>query len=95
MKRNMTLLRQLVFAIEEMKKPTLSKSLKVKGEFSNAEIVYHCSLLNDAKLIVCDQMVRDPDDGLEYLMIYRLSYAGHDFADEARAVIAKDRPVTK
>jgi hypothetical protein len=39
-------------------------------------------------------MARDPDDGLEYLMIYRLSYAGHDFADEARAVLAKDSPAS-
>ncbi len=92
MKRNMTLLRKLVFVIEDIKKPTLSKTLKVDGEFRESEIIYHCSLLNDAKLIVCDQMVRDADDGLEYLMIYRLSYAGHDFADEARAILAKDSP---
>lgn len=83
MKRDMELIRALVFAIEDAGADIESTSLKCNG-FTAAQIAYHCELLAESELIECTDNSHLGSVHAEFL-IHRLTSKGHDFADAARS----------
>lgn len=81
MRPNMDLIRQITFAIEASTTPILSNELKIEG-YKSAQIIFHCSLLKEHKLILADDCGTEVSPNA--LLISRLTSAGHDFIDSAR-----------
>ena len=81
MRPNMDLIRQITFAIEASTTPILSNELKIEG-YASAQIIFHCSLLKEYKLILAGDC--GTDVSANALLISRLTSAGHDFVDAAR-----------
>ena len=81
MRPNMDLIRQITFAIEASTTPILSNELKIEG-YASAQIIFHCSLLKEYKLILAGDC--GTDVSANALLISRLTSAGHDFIDAAR-----------
>ena len=81
MRLNMDLIRQISFAIEASTTPIVSNELKIDG-YESAQIICHCSLLREHKLILAGDCGTDVSPNA--LLISRLTSAGHDFVDAAR-----------
>ena len=81
MRPNMDLIRQITFAIEASTTPISSNELKIDG-YASAQIIFHCSLLKEYKLIIADDC--GAETSTNALLISRLTSAGHDFVDAAR-----------
>jgi hypothetical protein len=77
----MDLIRQISFAIEASTTPIVSNELKIDG-YESAQIICHCSLLREHKLILAGDC--GTDVSANALLISRLTSAGHDFIDAAR-----------
>lgn len=82
MKRDMNLIRQLVFHIEAASDQLDSSTIKLPN-YGQDEIGYHCELMKEAGLIHADKTT-DLDARYSEMMIYRLTWAGHDFLDAAK-----------
>ena len=50
MKRDMELVRKILFAIEEQYEDTVLYNLKIEG-YSRAEVAYHCKILHEAGFV--------------------------------------------
>ena len=81
MRLNMDLIRQITFAIEASTTPISSNELKIDG-YASAQIIFHCSLLKEYKLIIAGDCGAETSPNA--LLISRLTSAGHDFVDSAR-----------
>ncbi len=82
MKRNMNLIRKLAFHIEDA--PDQLESLQITiDSFSRAEIGYHCALMKEAGLTLTED-ISHTDSRFPDMLIYRLTWAGHDFLAAAR-----------
>ena len=78
MKRDMELVRKLLFLAEEE-----SKDDKLCEEYGQEKVAGHVAILLDAKLI--DGMVEYDQVGRPFAsVILRLTWAGHEFLDNAR-----------
>ena len=80
MKRNMDLVRAVLLEIEAKDEPDQNMNLRLE-EYSKAEIEYHLTILEEAKLIALEAQ-----QGWHNNDIYpqRLTWEGHDFLDAAR-----------
>ncbi len=85
MKRDMELVRQIMFKLEEVDgtEPFPSTIIEVDG-FDRATIAYHCALLHN-----CGYISGNPEESIgggAYFDMYiqRLTSSGHDFIDAAR-----------
>ena len=81
MRLNMDLIRQITFAIEASTTPISSNELKIDG-YKSAQIICHCSLLREHKLILAGDCGAETSPNA--MLISRLTSAGHDFVDAAR-----------
>lgn len=81
MRLNMDLIRQITFAIEASTTPISSNELKIDG-YKSAQIICHCSLLREHKLIIAGDCGKEVSPNA--LLISRLTSSGHDFVDAAR-----------
>ncbi len=83
MKRDMDLVRKLVFAIEDNPEGFASDTLGIDG-FTEEQIGYHLSIMLDAGLINGSE-VAELDSSSPQAMASSLTWAGHDFAEAARS----------
>ncbi|NLG39121.1 MAG: DUF2513 domain-containing protein [Fibrobacter sp.] len=78
MKRDMDLVRLILFEVEKNEKWDEWKDIKIEG-YSQEEIYYHIMLLNEAGLIEAKILC----DGGKWVP-YRLTWNGHEFLDASR-----------
>ncbi len=80
MKRDMDLVRQILFEIEKQSFEDSGQLLKFDG-YSDEEVSYHVMLLDEAGLI----QAKDLSGGSDLMWIpMRLTWQGHEFLDAAR-----------
>ena len=83
MKRDMELIRKILFAIEEQYVDVDIYNLHIDG-YDFKAIAYHCSILNDAGLI-SDYDDRYGGNGLSDFGLGSLTWEGHEFLDKVRS----------
>ena len=81
MKRDMDLLREIAFAIEEQA-PLQTASLRFDG-YTLEQVGYHCRLILEANLAAGTDL-QTLRDSYPVYRIERLTMSGHDFVDAAR-----------
>jgi hypothetical protein len=92
MKRDMDLVRKILFAMEaEEKRIIFSESHPVKIDgYKQDKVAYHMKIMGQAGLLHLDlqEMPRNPHIEIEvpkvYIPFYSLSWDGHEFLDAAR-----------
>ncbi|MEX1027549.1 MAG: DUF2513 domain-containing protein [Candidatus Paceibacterota bacterium] len=82
MQRDMELIRQIAFEIEQATGDTLSTKIEIEGHSAEA-IRYHCALMHEAGLIKAEPTA-NLRRGKKNFWISRLTSKGHDFVDAAR-----------
>ena len=82
MKRDMETVRQLLLEIEELESASNHGVLVVEG-LEQPNVDYHLMLLNDHGLITWANFLQDPDCGGTFFDL-RMTWAGHEFLDDAR-----------
>lgn len=84
MKRDMELVRKLLFFFEEKADPKHVQVPPIDG-YSETLIKYHCVLLHDAGLIFCEPVKSSTSERPIYVIPFELSWAGHEFLDKIRS----------
>lgn len=79
MKRDMNLIRKLLFLIEEQ--DSSHKQLKIPAEIDRGQVVYHLNLMEQAGLTVNNIKYADNEP---YLIYSSLTWNGHDFLDSIK-----------
>jgi preprotein translocase subunit SecF len=79
----MELIRKIAFVVETAEEGIDSEDIHIEG-YSNAQIAYHCELMNESQLI---DAIDTQTLSSEYatFQINRLTSKGHDFVDAARS----------
>lgn len=87
MKRDMDLVRQLLFYFEEKDNFRLVKSDDIEIEGYDSQIIaYHIHLMCEAKLLSCERVTSTTTaDRLIDAYPFRLMWDGHEFLDAARS----------
>lgn len=83
MKRDMELIRKILFAIEEQYVDTVLYNLQVDGYDINV-VAYHCDLLYQAGLVK-DYGCNFADDEIYSFGVGALTWDGHDYLDKIRS----------
>ena len=83
MRRDMDLVRKLIFVIEEQSDPVTPDDIDIEG-YGSEQIGYHLYLMLDAGLIEGSD-ITCTDDSAPQAMASNLTWAGHEFADVARS----------
>ena len=82
MKRDMNLIRELLFVLEEEPSGFAPEDVEIKG-YTNEQIGYHILLLIEAGFIEGQKTVTYGSSSPSAIAT-RLTWAGHEFLDEAR-----------
>ncbi len=84
MKRDMELIRELLMAIEAVKKNTSfpASELNLKSAWATEDVFYNLQLMADAGFI--DAQPVKSFQGIHNVLIKRMTYEGHEFLDNAR-----------
>ena len=82
MKRDMELIRKILFAIEEQYEDTALYNLEIEGH-SMAEVAFHCKLLHEAAF-VSDYSAKHGDNHIYMFGVGALTWEGCDFLDKIR-----------
>lgn len=82
MKRDMDLVRAILFAVEQNPSGFAPRTLKL-GEYAQEQIGYHAYIMMDAGLVEGANTTHMGSPGPE-AKITRLTWAGHEFLDAAR-----------
>lgn len=82
MKRNMDLIRKLLFALED-REEDLAESLTIDG-YTNEMVAYHCSLLYDAGYVKCYDGLYGDDHLIDY-GVGSLTWDGAEFLEKVRS----------
>ncbi|PAF16599.1 DUF2513 domain-containing protein [Terribacillus saccharophilus] len=84
LKRDMSLIRSLLLDIEaEFTEGGFALEITEEDEYSEEEMNYHLQLMKEAKLIKLD-IVLDEEEEEEELLIYGLTWEGHELLDSIR-----------
>jgi hypothetical protein len=83
MKRDMELIRKILFAIEEQYVDVALYDLEIEG-YDQKTIAYHCRILHDANFI-SDYNAEFAGDELCSFGIGSLTWEGHEFLDKIRS----------
>ncbi|MFP7494694.1 DUF2513 domain-containing protein [Terribacillus saccharophilus] len=84
MKRDMSLIRNLLLDIEsEYTEGGFALEVTEEDEYSEEEMNYHLQLMKEAKLIKLEA-VFDEEEEEEELLIYGLTWEGHELLDSIR-----------
>lgn len=85
MKRDMELIRKILFAIEDKYVDTWLSSSEIPIDgYDMKTIGYHCAILHDAGLI-SDYKNQYGDDGLLHFGVGRLTWDGHELLDKIKS----------
>ena len=82
MKRDMELIRKILFKIEEDYVSTALINLSIDG-YSMEEVAYHCKILHDAGLVSAYN-AKYASEGLYFFCVGSLTWEGHDYLDKIR-----------
>ena len=82
MKRNMDLVRQILFAIEDHSEGFAPRELQIEG-FTPEQIAYHAHIMGHAGLVKAVDTTHMGSTGPE-AKISSLTWEGHEFLDAAR-----------
>ena len=83
MKRDIDLIRKILFEVEEFEDPWgLSSDLEIDG-YDNQVVSYHVKLLFEAGLLEADDVCEMGSDGYRW-WAKSLTWEGHEFLDAAR-----------
>jgi hypothetical protein len=84
MKRDMELIRELLLAIEAVKKDTSfpASDLNLESDWATEDVYYNLQLMADAGFI--DAQPVKSFQGIHNVLIKRMTYEGHEFLDNAR-----------
>lgn len=82
MKRDMELVRKILFKIEEIVDNVVEYNIKIEG-YTMEQIAYHCSILYEGGYI-SDYKAQYADGGICSFGVCRLTWEGHDFLDKIR-----------
>lgn len=83
MKRDLSLIRDLLLAIEEADKPPSSVELCYEKNEPDTEVaIYHLRLMQDAGLVTC--LSSNPLSGDWYCEDLKMTWEGHDYIDAVR-----------
>ncbi|QXE02862.1 DUF2513 domain-containing protein [Terribacillus sp. DMT04] len=84
MKRNMSIIRDLLLDIEsEYTEGGFALEVTEEDDYTEEEMNYHLQLMKEAKLIKLE-MVLDEEEEEEELLIYGLTWDGHELLDSIR-----------
>ena len=83
MKRDMDLIRKLLFYFEETKDTVHDDLPKIEGYDANS-IKYHIYLMHDSNLLHCDPVKSEITGQVLYLMPLNLSWDGNEFLEKVR-----------
>lgn len=83
MKRDMDLIRKILFKIEEHDEDSEIHNLPIEN-YSSEKVTYHVYLLLDAKLIEGRILYGQGTVKPAGYVIYRMTWAGHEFLDACR-----------
>ncbi len=84
MKRDMDLIRKLLFYFEESKDTVHDDLPKIKG-YEPSNIKYHIYLMHDSNLLHCEHVKSDITGKVLYLMPLNLSWDGNEFLEMVRS----------
>lgn len=82
MRRDMELVRKILFKIEESVDNVACHNLKIEG-YSMDQVAYHCSILYEGGYIY-DYKAQYGGNGLYSFGVGRLTWEGHEFLDKIR-----------
>ena len=82
MKRDMDLVRKILFEIKAKDTPYFRGGLHIEG-YSEGQVYYHLSLLSDADLIVSEEIPTMSGDH-PLIDVKRMTWKGHEFLDASR-----------
>jgi hypothetical protein len=83
MKRDMDLIRKLLFYFEETKDTLHDDLPKIEGYDANS-IKYHIYLMHDSNLLHCERVKSELTGQVLYLMPLNLSWDGNEFLEKVR-----------
>lgn len=83
MKRDMELIRKILFAIEEQYVDVALYDMTVEG-YDTKTIAYHCNLLHQAGLLK-EYKGQYADNELYFFSVGALSWEGHDYLEKIRS----------
>lgn len=89
MKRDMELVRKILFAIEEQYVDTALCYLEIEG-FSVEEVAYHCKILHEAGL-VSSYKAKYADGHIIFFSVGSLTWDGCEFLDKIRSDTVWDK----
>ena len=84
MNRDMSLIRALLLRVELLDAPTKAMAIEIEGVSPEA-VAYHSAIADEAGLIVTDGGRSATRGSPNDRIVFRLSWAGHDFLDAARS----------
>jgi len=84
MKRDMELVRKVLFAIEEQSDGTDILDLKIEG-YDEKTVAYHCKILHDGGLVMNYEACYADIDYLDSFCVGSLSWEGNEFLDKIRS----------
>lgn len=83
MKRDMELVRKILFKIEETVDNFAEYNIEIEG-YTKEQVAYHCALLNDSNFVY--DYGSQPVGGEIYSFgVGRLTWEGHEFLDKIRS----------
>ena len=83
MKRDMVLVRKLLFFFEEKETPEMVQEPPIDG-YDTLTVKYHLVLMYDAGLLRCEPVSSSSSDRVIYVMPFELTWDGHEFLDKIR-----------
>ena len=84
MKRNMDLIRKILFYIEENQKDVSPVDVRIES-YSDYEITYHLNLLKEANLVKLSINFVPDSTGIN-IWVSRLTWEGHEFLEAAKDI---------
>lgn len=82
MKRDMELVRKILFKIEETVDNVTEYDIKIEG-YTMEQVAYHCSILHEGGYI-SNYKAQYADCGIYSFGVGRLTWEGHEFLDKIR-----------
>lgn len=89
MKRDMELVRKILFAIEEKYTDTAIIGLRIEG-YSKEEIAYHCKILHEAGLVSSYKAIY-ADNHISLFTVGSLTWDGNDYLDKIRSEVVWEK----
>jgi hypothetical protein len=84
MKRDLELIRKLLFFFEAKQSPEPVEAPQLEG-YDEVTIKYHLVLMCDANLLRCEPIKSTTSDRIIYVIPFELTWDGHEFLDKVRS----------